>query len=197
MLGITIIIIIALAVWGSFAFFAAATSATNELTVNITIGSTGDDVTFTSSLNTAASINVTSDSMLYGNAGTVAASASPKMNVSLKSKQPVVCTYDIVWKWLDDGDHYSLTDDGENEFVASGADSNDAFGNTQLNDYGSDTLVKRGAIITADNGTTSEIWTFIIKFNNINRNQDYHAGNTYKGYFTTENVECEEDNPVY
>ena len=69
-LSITTVIIASLTIWGSFAFFAIEKNSTNELTVNITIGSTGDDVTFTSSLNAAASLNVTSDSMLYGNAGT-------------------------------------------------------------------------------------------------------------------------------
>lgn len=89
-------------VGATFAYFASTTTATNQLTVNVTTGKTA---TFTSSSSDLIELGVTSESMqksseLYG----IAAEDNGTIEISYVAggNQTMTCTYSIYYEW-DDG----------------------------------------------------------------------------------------------
>ncbi|MBR4230882.1 MAG: hypothetical protein IKR74_01830 [Bacilli bacterium] len=105
-----------------------------------------------------------------------------------------ICTYDIVWEWGIDSDHYLKTAGANKEFTVSGVSTDgQVFNEVQLNDYNANdlkTILTTRAISASGSSMTSTTWTFTTHFYKTPAIQSGHAGNAYAGKIYIDNVNC-------
>lgn len=185
-----VILLLVLATFFSYAYFAVNNTVTNNLVMNVTIES-GESGVFTATKGKNIELNVTSADMLDSAVGTVGASQNTDFTVSLQSKYNIKCTYDLYWVWNSNSDSYAKTANATREFtirgVATGLDTTEK----QLNNYNTSTKIGTYTII-AKNTTTTHNWNFTTSFYNLNEKQDNHVGKSYSGKveISPSNVRC-------
>ena len=187
--GVLIITILILVISFSFAFLGATKNLVNNLPVNVTFAD-GVAANFIVTGNTNISLNIPGNEMLMDTVGEVVAQNSIGINVSLQSSFNLTCSYAITWKWLEDSDVYERSFSADNEFVVAGTDGTQNLG--EINVPYEDSLVLGRYIISTNNATTTQNWTFTSKFYNLDVNQDHHENKTYEGQIAIENAHCYE-----
>ena len=188
---ISIVLVLMITLIGfSFAYFAINNTVTNNLNTNVNIAG-GNLVNFTVTGSGNLNVNVSGANMLNGTINSVAGTNTTTLTVSLQSDDNITCTYDIVWSWNSGYNSYTKTTYSGNEFTVSGtSNQSQTLSEVQLPNYSTSTTTLGSYSITANNTTTSQVWTFTGNFYNINANQDNHAGHTYSGKIAIANSTC-------
>lgn len=194
LLAISSAILLSMALFISYAYFTGNVDTNNSVNINTNIANQYA-LTFDAKDTTSIVLDITMEDMQIGAAGSIAKNNTAPMNISLTSDdgQTYLCLYDLVWEWNETAtpsDQYIRTEGAEMEYTVSGSNGTNSFNETQVNDYGYDTVLYSGEITNNSNTPVVQHWNFSVNFYNLDLNQNAHASSTYLSKIKVKNVEC-------
>ena len=188
---ISIIMLLAMVISITFAYFTANTAVSSNLSVTATVANITSPV-FTATSSGNLTLNVTTADMLETENSVVAASTSSNINVTLiggSSTYAVTCSYDFIW--TNTGTVYTPTNSSVTEYTIGIVDesNNVVKAETKVNSLTSGSAIVSGLTITSTGSLTTKVYTITAKLYNLNIAQTIY-NNTYTSTIKAANVVC-------